>query len=149
MLETEQTARKYSVIVILISVDGMWHRFMPECYKLSPVRSHHEYLSVPTFHPGGSAESAVIELRKGQAPTPTERAEFSVRFRASYIDPAYRAEDQSIARLEEVAWAAYTEGRKAPFTQKAGSRLCRSGLRPVHRMDCHEGTHPGGATALG
>jgi len=62
----------------------------------------------------------VIEIRKGQAPAPLERAQFSVRFRASYVDPAYRAEDQSIARLEEVAWAAYTEGRKAPFTQKAG-----------------------------
>ncbi|MDO8534144.1 MAG: NADPH-dependent FMN reductase, partial [Xanthobacteraceae bacterium] len=62
----------------------------------------------------------MIEIRKGQAPTPIERAEFSVRFRASYIDPAFRAEDQSIARLEELAWAAYTEGRKAPFTQKAG-----------------------------
>ena len=93
---------------------------MPDCYKLSPVRNHHEYLSVSTFLPGGSAESAVIEIRKGQAPAPLERAQFSVRFRASYIDPAYRAEDQSIARLEELAWAAYTEGRKAPFTQKAG-----------------------------
>ncbi len=79
-------------------------------------------MSVPTFLPGGSADSAVIEIRKGQAPAPLERAEFSVRFRASDIDPTYRAEDQSIARLEGIAWAAYTEGRKAPFTQKAGPR---------------------------
>ena len=62
----------------------------------------------------------MIEIRKGQAPAPIERAEFSVRFRASYTDPAYRAEDQSIDRLEAIAWAAFTEGRKAPFTQKAG-----------------------------
>ena len=75
---------------------------------------------LPSCLPGGSAEPAVIEIRKGQAPTPLERAEFGVRFRASYIDPAYRAEDQSIARLEEIAWGAYTEGRKSPFTQKAG-----------------------------
>jgi len=46
--------------------------------------------------------------------------QFNARFRASYVDPAYRAEDQSIARLEEIAWVAYTEGRKAPITQKAG-----------------------------
>ena len=62
----------------------------------------------------------MIEVRKGQAPAPLERVEFNARFRASYVDPAYRAEDQSIARLEEIAWVAYTEGRKAPITQKAG-----------------------------
>ena len=62
----------------------------------------------------------VIKIRKGQAPAPLPRAEFSVRFRASFIDPAFRAEDESIARLEEIAWQAFTEGRKAPFTQKAG-----------------------------
>ena len=62
----------------------------------------------------------MIEIRKNQAPAPIERAEFGVRFRASFIDPAFRAEDQSLARLEEIAWSAYTEGRKAPFTQKAG-----------------------------
>jgi multimeric flavodoxin WrbA len=63
---------------------------------------------------------SVIEIRKGQASAPLERAEFSVRFCASFHDPAFRAEDQSIARLEEIAWQAYSEGRKAPFTQKAG-----------------------------
>lgn len=62
----------------------------------------------------------MIEIRKGQAPAPLAREEFSVRFRTSFIDPAFRAEDQSIARLEEIAWQAYTEGRKAPFTRKAG-----------------------------
>ncbi|WP_137895465.1 flavodoxin family protein [Ramlibacter sp. 2FC] len=62
----------------------------------------------------------MIQIRKGQAPAPLTRAEFSVRFRATFNDPAFRAEDPSIARLEEIAWAAYTGGRKAPFTQKAG-----------------------------
>jgi multimeric flavodoxin WrbA len=62
----------------------------------------------------------VITIRKGQAPAPLAREEFGRRFRASFVDPAFRAEDASIARLEEVAWAAYTEGRKAPFTQTAG-----------------------------
>jgi multimeric flavodoxin WrbA len=62
----------------------------------------------------------MIRIRKGQAPAPLERAEFGTRFRASFHDPAFRAEDPSIARLEEIAWQAYAEGRKAPFTQKAG-----------------------------
>jgi multimeric flavodoxin WrbA len=62
----------------------------------------------------------VIEIRKGQAPAQLARAEFSVRFRASFFDPEFRAEDSSIARLEEIAWRAYADGRKAPLTHKAG-----------------------------
>ena len=65
-------------------------------------------------------ESAVIEIRKGQAPPQLTRAEFGVRFRCSFLDPAFRTEEQSLARLEEIAWQAYVDGRKAPFTQKAG-----------------------------
>ena len=63
----------------------------------------------------------MIDIRKGQAPAPAARGEFSARFRASFIDSAFRAEDAAISRLESIAWAAYQEGRKAPFTQKAGA----------------------------
>ena len=59
-------------------------------------------------------------IRLGQAPAPLERAQFGARYRASFIDPAFRPEDGAIGRLEEIAWQAYREGRKAPFTQKAG-----------------------------
>jgi multimeric flavodoxin WrbA len=62
----------------------------------------------------------VIQIRKGQAPAPLERAQFKVRFRASFVDPAFHAEEPSIERLEAIAWQAYTEGRKAPFTRQAG-----------------------------
>jgi multimeric flavodoxin WrbA len=62
----------------------------------------------------------MIEIRTGQAPAPLVREQFSARFLASYKDPAFRAEDPSISRLEEIAWQAYTEGRKAPFAHKAG-----------------------------
>lgn len=62
----------------------------------------------------------MIQIRKGQATPTLLRAEFSSRFRAAFIDPAFRGEEHSIARLEAIAWIAYTEGRKAPFTQKAG-----------------------------
>lgn len=62
----------------------------------------------------------MIKIRKGQAPDPITREQFSVRFRASFIDPAFRAEDSSIQRIEAIAWQAYSEGRKSPLTQKAG-----------------------------
>ena len=62
----------------------------------------------------------MIEIRKGQAPAKLGRSEFNSRFRAAFIDPAFGVEEQSIARLEAIAWEAYSEGRKAPFTQKAG-----------------------------
>ncbi|WP_439588354.1 flavodoxin family protein [Hydrogenophaga sp.] len=62
----------------------------------------------------------MTRIRKGQAPEPMSRERFSERYRAFFMDPAFRAEDASIERLESIAWDAYTEGRKAPVTQKAG-----------------------------
>ena len=62
----------------------------------------------------------MIEIRKGQAPAQLGRAEFAVRFRESHFDPAFRSEDESIARLEEIAWQIYSVGRKSPITVKAG-----------------------------
>ena len=62
----------------------------------------------------------MIDVRKGQAPARLGRAEFSARFREAWFDPAFRNEDQSIARLEEIAWEIYLVGRKASITQKAG-----------------------------
>ena len=60
-------------------------------------------------------------VRKGQAPGPLERAEFGRRFRNAFFDPAFRAEDGAIGRLEEIAWEAYRGGRKAPVTRPAGA----------------------------
>ena len=63
----------------------------------------------------------MIQIRKGQAPAPLGREQFSQRYRAAFFDAAFRAEDASISRLEAIAWQAYIEGRKAPVTQKAGA----------------------------
>jgi hypothetical protein len=60
-------------------------------------------------------------VRKGQAPPPLGRAEFHQRFMQAFFDPAFRAEDAALARLEELAWQAYGDGRKAPVTQPAGA----------------------------
>lgn len=64
--------------------------------------------------------SGAPEVRKGQWTGMHPRDVFRERFRARFLDPAYRAEDEAIARLEEIAWQAYNEGRKAPFKRKAG-----------------------------
>jgi hypothetical protein len=66
------------------------------------------------------AISEIPEIRKGQAPPRLQRDEFGARFRAAFFDPAFRREDESVARIEDIAWDAYTDGRKAPFTEKAG-----------------------------
>ena len=60
-------------------------------------------------------------VRKGQAPGKLDRAEFGRRFRNQFVDPAFRVEEQAIERLEAIAPDAYTHGRKAPLTRKAGS----------------------------
>ena len=62
----------------------------------------------------------MTEIRKGQAPAVLSRTLFHERFMQSFMDPAFRAEDESISRVEQIAWEAYKEGRKAPITRKAG-----------------------------
>ncbi|MCY7371956.1 MAG: flavodoxin family protein [Polaromonas sp.] len=62
----------------------------------------------------------MTEIRKGQAPAVMSRKAFHERFIESFMDPAFRAEDGAISRIEAIAWQAYEEGRKAPVTQKAG-----------------------------
>lgn len=58
-------------------------------------------------------------VRTGQALT-MGRDEFGARFRQRFLDPAYDAERAALARLEQIAWEAFDEGRKAPLTVKAG-----------------------------
>ena len=62
----------------------------------------------------------MTEVRKGQAPAPLSRSAFHERFMQSFMDPAFRAEDEAITRVEALAWDAYQEGRKEPLTDKAG-----------------------------
>lgn len=62
-----------------------------------------------------------IQPRTGQAAGRMDRIEFERRFRESFYDPAFRAEDAAIDRLVAIAWDAYKESRKAPLTEKAGT----------------------------
>lgn len=60
-------------------------------------------------------------IRKGQAPAPLTREQFHDRFEMRFHDPAFAGERDAIARLEQIAWQALSDGRKAPVTQPAGS----------------------------
>jgi multimeric flavodoxin WrbA len=60
-------------------------------------------------------------VRKGQAPAMLARDAFHERFMQNFFDPAFRAEEAAISRLEAIAWDAYQQGRKAPLTHKAGT----------------------------
>src|SRR5215216_2535428 len=62
----------------------------------------------------------MTSVRKGQVTDLISRDEFSKRFRQEFYDPAFRAHDAAIAAMEKIAWEAYSEGRKAPITEKAG-----------------------------
>jgi multimeric flavodoxin WrbA len=48
------------------------------------------------------------------------REAFHAHFQRSFFDPAFDAEREAIARLEQIAWDGYSKGRKAPRTEKAG-----------------------------
>jgi multimeric flavodoxin WrbA len=69
----------------------------------------------------------MIKVRKGQAPAVLSRSAFHERFMQSFVDPAFRGEDEALARVEALAWDAYKEGRKAPITRKAGKGFADPG----------------------
>ena len=62
----------------------------------------------------------MTNVRKGQAPDKLSRSEFGLRFQQRFADPAFKTEGAALARLEVIAWQAFDEGRKAPWTQAAG-----------------------------
>jgi len=60
------------------------------------------------------------KARKSNTEWKIGREEFRKRFTNSYIDPWFDNHRDKISELEEIAWKAYLDGRKAPITQKAG-----------------------------
>ena len=62
----------------------------------------------------------MTKSRKGQAPPPLSREAFRQRFDNFFLDPAFAADRDAIARVEAIAWDGYINGRKSPVTQKAG-----------------------------
>jgi len=62
----------------------------------------------------------MTKIRKGQAPAPLSRIQFHDRFAQSFKDPLFAPQEAALSRVEDVAWKAYKDGRKAPVTRKAG-----------------------------
>lgn len=61
------------------------------------------------------------EPRKGMPDTALTRDVFDRRFRERFIDPAFDKLKSEIDRIADAAWDAYSDGRKAPRTRKAGA----------------------------
>ncbi|MDO9405275.1 MAG: flavodoxin family protein [Polaromonas sp.] len=62
----------------------------------------------------------MTHIRKGQAPEKLSRTAFHAQFMQSFVDPAFQTESDALAKIEAIAWDAYSEGRKSPVTRKAG-----------------------------
>jgi len=45
----------------------------------------------------------MTDVRKDQAPGQISRSEFGERFQTSFRDPAFSAEKESLARIEQIA----------------------------------------------
>ena len=69
----------------------------------------------------------MTKIRKGQAPAELSRIQFHDRFTQSFKDPLFAPEEAALSRVEDVAWKAYKDGRKAPVTQKAGTGYANPG----------------------
>jgi multimeric flavodoxin WrbA len=62
----------------------------------------------------------MTDIRKGQYTGELSRDAFRAHFEKSFADPLFAPERDALARLEAIAWAAYSDSRKAPVTRKAG-----------------------------
>jgi multimeric flavodoxin WrbA len=62
----------------------------------------------------------MTRVRKGQAPAKLERADFHQRFIRIFADPRFESLRDDLARVEDMAWQNFAEGRKAPVTEPAG-----------------------------
>lgn len=60
------------------------------------------------------------KVRTGQTPTELSKAEFLLRWRQRFYDPAFSSREEELRSLAEIAWQNYHESRKSPRTRKAG-----------------------------
>jgi len=71
--------------------------------------------------------SEAPKVRTGQGSTRLSRTEFESRYRAQFVDPAFDAAKPEVERLTAIAWQAYDDSRKSPYTRKAGPEFADPG----------------------
>ncbi len=64
-----------------------------------------------------------MKLRKGQPSVKLKKSEFEKRYLEQFYDPAFSEVENELKKITAIAWEAYVDGRKAPVTEKAGSRF--------------------------
>ena len=69
----------------------------------------------------GKVDMTQPVVRKGMPPRQLDRASFEQRYCTAFADPIFDPLSNEIATLAAAAWDAYSKGRKAPRTRKAGS----------------------------
>jgi multimeric flavodoxin WrbA len=73
---------------------------------------------------GRMSDSPSIPIvRTGQGEHGLSRAEFDLRFRERFKDPAFDGQRAAIDELLETAWDGYQNARKSPITRKAGKEF--------------------------
>lgn len=60
------------------------------------------------------------EPRKGMPDPHLDEAEFRARYLSQFVDPRFAPLKAELAKVADVAWDNYKNGRKAPHTRKAG-----------------------------
>ena len=63
----------------------------------------------------------VPKVRTGQTPTTLSKAEFLLRWRQNFYDPAFDQKKADLDAVGKIAWEAYQDSRKSPRTRKAGA----------------------------
>ena len=61
-----------------------------------------------------------VDVRKGMPPVELSRDEFEARYRSRFVDPAFAPLQRELDAIVAAAWDAYSHGRKAPVTRRAG-----------------------------
>jgi len=65
----------------------------------------------------------MVDVRKGMPPVELDEAEFKRRYLSRFYDPAFEPLTVELEKIVDAAWDAYSHGRKAPRTVKAGPRF--------------------------
>jgi multimeric flavodoxin WrbA len=68
-------------------------------------------------------DDKLIEPRRGMPSPKLSREEFQRRYLLQFVDPAFDSLRPQLQAAADIAWQAYSDGRKAPLTRKAGAEF--------------------------